>query len=141
MFPRTRATRIVVLGLVMSVFAVSAYAFTAQITFSTDHHEAGAATQTIGTYNVAQVDDYKYDAANDAFDQVKFDLDGAASDVQVALVANPVANDWTDCGATGASPTFTVTCDLTSSHNGEVAVADAVAFHVAAVSEGTVTPH
>jgi hypothetical protein len=67
---------------------------------------------------------------------VTFDLDKAASDVAVALTAGtPAQADWTDCGASGASSPFAVTCTFGT----PVPNANGLKLSVAAVSSGTVT--
>jgi hypothetical protein len=67
---------------------------------------------------------------------VTFDLDKAASDVAVALTAGtPTQADWTDCGASGGSSPFAVTCTFGT----PVPNANGLKLSVAAVSSGTVT--
>jgi hypothetical protein len=67
---------------------------------------------------------------------VTFDLDHAASDVAVALTAAaPTQANWTDCGASGASTPFAVTCTFGT----PVLDENGLKLSVAAVSSGTVT--
>jgi hypothetical protein len=140
--PRTGGARLLVLSVLVGIVAVGAYAFTASNTVAA--HKSGAGVGAITGYTVESPSNYVYSADGTTVNGVTFDLNAAASDVQVALTATPVHDDWADCGASAtevggdASPNEVV-CDLTSSPNGAVPVANAVDLNVIAVSSGTVT--
>jgi hypothetical protein len=113
--------------------AVGAYAFTASNTVAP--HSAGAGAAEVSGYTVASPTNYTFSEDGLTMTEVSFELNKAASDVKVALsAANPVKADWTDCGASEASP-FAVTCKFTT----PVADAAGLKLSVAAVSSGTVT--
>jgi hypothetical protein len=116
-----------------SVFAVGAYAFTASNTVP--GHSAGAGSATVSGYEVASPSNYTFSADGTKMTAVTFHLNKAASDVKVALTAGaPTHPDWTDCGASEASP-FEVTCKFGT----PVADGEGLKLSVAAVSTGTVT--
>lgn len=119
---------------VAAVIGVSAYAFTASNTVAP--HSAGAGSAVVSGYTVASPTNYTFSGDGETMTAVTFDLDKAASDVQVALTAaTPSTADWTDCGASGASSPFAVTCTFgTPIPNG-----NGLKLSVAAVSSGTVT--
>ncbi|MGO9489144.1 MAG: hypothetical protein ACLQBB_08990 [Solirubrobacteraceae bacterium] len=113
---------------------MSAYAFTASNTV--EAHSAGAGAATVSGYTVKSPTNYTFDATGEHMTKVSFELDKAASDVQVALTsAAPTTGDWTDCGASEASAPYGVTCTFPS----PVPDAEGLKLSVAAVSSGTVT--
>jgi len=113
--------------------AVGAYAFTASNTVPA--HSAGAGAAVVSGYTISSPTNYTFSEDGLTMTEVSFELNKAASDVQVALsAANPVKADWVDCGASEASP-FAVTCKFPA----PVAVAAGLNLSVAAVSTGTVT--
>jgi hypothetical protein len=119
---------------VACVIGGSAYAFTASNTVAA--HSAGAGSATVSGYTIASPTNYTFNAEGTTMDAVTFDLDKAASDVQVALTAAaPATGDWTDCGASEAASPFAVTCTFGTA----VPVAEGLKLSVAAVSSGTVT--
>jgi hypothetical protein len=130
-------------GLLALAFAgvagVSAYAFTASNTVP--DQSAGAGNATVSGYVVSSPTNYTFSANGADVTSVSFDLDHAASDVAVALSnATPVHANWVDCGASGSSSPYAVTCDLTDGGaTSGVAVAAGNELSVAAVSTGTVT--
>lgn len=116
------------------VIAVSAYAFTASNTVAA--HSAGAGAATVSGYTVASPTNYTFSGDGLTMTAVTFDLDKAASDVQVALTAStPSQADWSDCGASGASTPFAVTCTFDT----PIPDGNGLKLSVAAVSSGTVT--
>jgi hypothetical protein len=116
------------------VLAVGAYAFTASNTVPA--HSAGAGAAEVSGYTVSSPTNYTFSADGTKMTGVKFDLDKAASDVQVALsAAAPVLADWTDCGASEAGAPYGVTCTFGT----PVADGEGLKLSVAAVSSGTVT--
>jgi hypothetical protein len=115
------------------LIGVGAYAFTASNTVP--NHSAGAGAATVSGYEVSSPTNYTFSADGTKMTEVTFNLNKAASDVKVALsAAAPVQADWTDCGASEASP-FAVTCKFGT----PVADAAGLKLSVAAVSTGTVT--
>jgi len=138
LFKHSKKRRSVGVAVVLAaaVAAFGAYAFTAGNTF--DPISAGAGSTAVTGYAISN-EQVQYDADGTHVVGVTFNLDKAASDVKAALVAAPVAADWTDCGAS-AAVTFAVTCtfDGTGTPN-PVAVDNFVKLSVAAVSNGTVT--
>ena len=113
--------------------AVGAYAFTASNTVP--NHSAGAGSATVSGYEVASPSNYTFSADGTTMNAVTFHLNKAASDVKVALTAAaPTQPDWTDCGASEASP-FEVTCKFGT----PIPDAAGLKLSVAAVSTGTVT--
>ena len=124
-----------VLALVLAcVIGVGAYAFTASNTVP--EHSAGAGSATVTGYTVTSPSNYTFSADGTKMTAVTFNLDHAASDVQVALTAAaPTQPDWTDCGASGASSPYTVTCTFGT----PVADGNGLKLSVAAVSTGKVT--
>ena len=119
---------------VAAAIGVSVYAFTASNTVAS--HSAGAGSATVSGYTVTSPTNYTFSADGLTMTNVTFDLDKAASDVQVALTpGTPEKANWTDCGASeGASP-FAVTCTFPT----PVPDAEGLKLSVAAVSSGTVT--
>jgi hypothetical protein len=116
------------------VIGVSAYAFTASNTVAS--HSAGAGAATVSGYEVTSPTNYTFSGDGLTMTKVTFDLDKAATDVAVALTpGTPVTADWSDCGESGASAPFAVTCTFGTP------VPDGEGLHlsVAAVSSGTVT--
>jgi hypothetical protein len=137
-FPKSGAARIVALVFVIGIFATGAYAFTASNTVT--DHQSGAGVGDITGYTVDSPTNYVYNNDGTKVDAVTFDLDSAATDVKAALVTTPGHDDWANCGASGGSTPFAVTCNFkTDSPNGSVLVANVVKLHVVAVSSGTVT--
>lgn len=115
------------------VIGVSAYAFTASNTVP--NHSAGAGSATVSGYEVASPSNYTFSADGTKMTEVTFDLNKGASDVKVALTPGaPTQPDWTDCGASEASP-FEVTCKFGT----PVADEAGLKLSVAAVSTGKVT--
>jgi hypothetical protein len=119
---------------VAAVIGVSVYAFTASNTVAA--HSAGAGSATVSGYTVASPTNYTFSGDGTKMTAVTFDLDHAASDVAVALTAAaPTQANWTDCGASGASTPFAVTCTFGT----PVLDENGLKLSVAAVSSGTVT--
>jgi hypothetical protein len=119
---------------VAGIIGVSAYAFTASNTVAS--HSAGAGAATVSGYTVASPTNYTFSGDGLTMTTVTFDLDKAASDVAVALTAGtPEQADWTDCGASGGSSPFAVTCTFGT----PIPNANGLKLSVAAVSSGTVT--
>jgi hypothetical protein len=117
-----------------SVIGVSAYAFTASNTVAS--HSAGAGAATVSGYTVESPTNYTFSGDGLTMTKVTFDLDKTASDVKVALTAGtPVQADWSDCGASGGSSPFAVTCTFGT----PIPNANGLKLSVAAVSSGTVT--
>jgi hypothetical protein len=130
---RRRAAGLLVF-VVASVIGVSVYAFTASNTVAS--HSAGAGSAGVSGYTVSSPTNYTFSADGTTMNSVTFDLDKPASDVAVALTAAaPVQGDWTDCGASGASAPYAVTCTFGT----PVPDAEGLKLSVAAVSSGTVT--
>jgi hypothetical protein len=116
------------------MMSVGAYAFTASN--SVPNHSAGAGSATVSGYTVSSPTNYTFSGDGTEMTAVSFDLNKAASDVQVALTAAaPTQADWSDCGASGAATPFAVTCTF----DNPVAVGSGLQLTVAAVSSGTVT--
>jgi hypothetical protein len=119
---------------VAGIIGISAYAFTASNTVAS--HSAGAGSATVSGFTVASPTNYTFSGDGLTMTAVTFDLDKAASDVAVALTAaTPTQADWTDCGASGGSSPFAVTCTFGT----PVPNANGLKLSVAAVSSGTVT--
>jgi hypothetical protein len=123
-------------GLVFAVAAVAAVvganAFTASNTVAASVSGAGSAA--ISGYAVTNPA-YTYSADGAAVTAVSFNLDSAASDVKAALTETPIVADWQDCGASGATTPWLVTCTFLT----PIAVASATKLSVVAVSTGTAT--
>ena len=116
------------------VIGVSAYAFTASNTVPAQ--SAGAGSGVVSGYTVSSPTNYTFSADGTTMTAVSFDLNKAASDVQVALTAAaPTHNDWGDCGASGVSSPYAVNCTFPT----PVLVGNGLQLTVAAVSSGTVT--
>ena len=135
---RFRSGRRRVAGLVVLAFAcvagVSAYAFTASNTVA--EHSAGAGNATVSGYTVSSPTNYTFSGDGTHMTAVTFDLNKAASDVQVALTAGlPAQANWTDCGASEAGSPYAVKCTFGT----PVADGEGLKLSVAAVSSGTVT--
>lgn len=132
-YSKRKLAGVLALGLA-AVMAAGAYAFTASNTVP--DHSAGAGSAVVSGYTISGPTNYTFSADGTTMLGVSFDLDKAASDVQVALsAAAPVHADWDDCGASGGSSPYAVTCTFPS----PVAVANGLQLTVAAVSSGTVT--
>jgi hypothetical protein len=117
-----------------TVIGMSAYAFTASNTVAS--HSAGAGAATVSGYTVESPTNYTFSGDGLTMTKVTFDLDKKASDVKVALTAGtPEQSDWSDCGASGESSPFAVTCTFGT----PVPNANGLKLSVAAVSSGTVT--
>jgi hypothetical protein len=130
---RRRLTGLLVLGLA-AVLGVSAFAFTASNTVAS--HSAGAGAGTVSGYTVSSPTNYTFSGDGLTMTAVTFDLDKAASDVQVALTAGtPLQADWTDCGASGGSSPWAVNCTFGT----PIPDGSGLKLSVAAVSSGTVT--
>lgn len=120
--------------LAAGVMSVSAYAFTASN--SVPAQSAGAGFAVVSGYTVSSPTNYTFSGDGTTMTGVSFDLNKAASDVQVALTAAaPTQSDWSDCGASGGSSPFAVTCTFGT----PVADGSGLQLTVAAVSSGTVT--
>lgn len=130
---KRRATGVLALVLACTI-GVGAYAFTASNTVP--EHSAGAGAATVTGYTVSSPTNYTFSEDGTKMTAVSFDLDHAASDVQVALsAAAPKQAEWADCGASGASAPFAVSCTFAKPvPNGE-----GLKLSVAAVSSGKVT--
>jgi hypothetical protein len=116
------------------VLAVGAYAFTASN--SVPAHSAGAGAAEVSGYEVSSPTNYTFSADGTKMVAVKFDLNKAASDVNVALsAAAPVTADWSDCGESEAASPYGVVCTFAN----PVADGEGLKLSVAAVSTGTVT--
>jgi hypothetical protein len=119
---------------VASVIGVSVYAFTASNTVAA--HSAGAGSATVSGYVVASPTNYTFSGDGTKMEAVTFDLDHAATDVQVALTKElPAKADWTDCKASEEASPYAVTCTF----NTPIPVGEGLKLSVAAVSSGTVT--
>jgi hypothetical protein len=119
---------------VASIIGVSVYAFTASNTVAA--HSAGAGSATVSGYVVDSPTNYTFSGDGTKMEAVTFDLDHAASDVQVALTKElPSKSDWTDCGASEGAAPYAVTCTF----NAAIPVGEGLKLSVAAVSSGTVT--
>jgi hypothetical protein len=119
--------------LLACVIGVGAYAFTAANTFPGTHN-AGAGVVVVGGYEIKSPTEYTFNNAGTEMTGVTFELDKAASDVQIALTpGEPAQADWKDCGEAEGAP-FKVECKFVK------AVPDAEGTHlsVAAVSTGKV---
>jgi hypothetical protein len=116
------------------VIGVSAYAFTASNTVAA--HSAGAGAAEVSGYEVASPANYTFSGDGLTMTKVTFELNKAATDVAVALTeGTPVTADWADCGPSGASSPFSVTCTFAKA----VPNKEGDKLSVAAVSSGTVT--
>jgi hypothetical protein len=89
--------------LVAGAVAMGAHAFTATNTVPAS--KAGNGSGAISGFAVSNI---AYTNTGDKITAVTFDLDGAAADVMVQLI--PTTGTWYDCGASGASTPFAVTC-------------------------------
>lgn len=123
-----------------AVIGVGVYAFTAANTVP--NHKAGAGAGTVGPYTVEQPVSYTWNASGEDVLTAKFKLNEAATDVKAALTkeAPTTAEDWTNCGATGAGNE--VECKFTEAgafHLVGVPNEQADKLSVAAVSDGEVT--
>ena len=129
-----RKTAALLVFALAGAIGVSAFAFTASNTVPS--HSAGAGAGTVSGYTVSSPTNYTFSGNGLTMTNVSFDLDKAASDVAVALTAStPTQSDWSDCGASGGSSPWAVTCTFGT----PVPVASGLKLSVAAVSSGTVT--
>ena len=129
---KRRATGVLALVLACTI-GVGAYAFTASNTVP--NHSAGAGAGTVSGYVIESPTEYTFDESGTHMTKVEFNLDHAASDVQVALSkAAPVTADWSDCGASGVSTPFAVKCTFAA----PVPDGEGLKLSVAAVSSGKV---
>jgi hypothetical protein len=116
------------------VIGVGAYAFTASNTVAA--HSAGAGSAVVSGYSIESPTNYSFSGNGLDMTSVTFDLNKAATDVQVALTAGlPEQADWTDCGASGGSTPWAVTCTFGT----PVLDGNGLKLSVAAVSSGKVT--
>jgi hypothetical protein len=116
-----------------SVIGVSAYAFTASNTVAP--HSSGAGAATVSGYTVNSPTNYTFSGDGLTMVGVKFTLDKAATDVQVALTkGTPATADWSDCKASVGGENE-VTCTFAK----PVPDGEGLNLSVAAVSSGTVT--
>lgn len=130
---RTRNIAGVLAFVLAGAIAAGAYAFTASNTVPA--HSAGAGAAVVSGYEISSPTNYTFSADGLKMTEVSFNLNKGASDIKVALTAGaPTQPDWTDCGASEASP-FEVTCKFTT----PVGDAEGLKLSVAAVSTGTVT--
>ena len=130
---KRRATGVLALVLACTI-GVGAYAFTASNTVP--EHSAGGGAATVTGYVVSSPTNYTFSEDGTKMTAVSFNLDHAASDVQVALsAAAPKTADWVDCGASGGSAPFAVSCTFPA----PVADGAGLKLSVAAVSSGKVT--
>jgi hypothetical protein len=88
--------------LVAGAVAMGAHAFTASNTVPTS--KAGSGAAAISGYTVSNI---AYTNTAGSITGVAFNLDGAAADVSVQL---SVGGPSYDCGASGATSPFAVTC-------------------------------
>jgi type 1 fimbria pilin len=129
---KRKLTGLVALALACTL-AVGVYAFTASNTVAA--HSAGAGVAVVSGYTVSSPTNYIFSGDGLTMVGVTFDLDKAASDVQVALTpGTPLTANWSDCGASSGGE-FAVTCTFAA----PVPVAEGTHLSVAAVSSGTVT--
>jgi hypothetical protein len=129
---KRKLTGLVALALACTL-AVGVYAFTASNTVAA--HSAGAGAATVSGFTVNSPTNYTFSGDGLTMVGVKFDLDKAASDVQVALTpGTPETANWSDCGASSGAE-FAVTCTFVA----PVPVGQGNHLSVAAVSTGTVT--
>jgi hypothetical protein len=118
---------------VAAVMSVSAYAFTASN--SVPNQSAGAGSAVVSGYTISSPTNYTFSPDGTTIESVSFDLNKAASDVQVALTAGaPTQSDWVDCGGAASTP-YAVTCNFAA----PIPVGSGTQLSVAAVSSGTVT--
>jgi hypothetical protein len=129
-FKRFRKSTGIVVAVTAVAAAFGANAFTAGNTVAAS--VAGAGSSSITGYNITNPS-YTYSADGTTVKAVSYNLDSAANDVKAALVDTPTASDWQDCGASGASSPWLVTCTFAT----PVAVAAATKLSVVAVSTGT----
>lgn len=118
------------------VAGTSAYSFTASNTMpSAAAAEAGGGSVAVSGYTISNIT-YTFSADGTTVTAVGFDLDSAANDVKVALTSGtPVQSDWVDCGASGASSPWAVSCTFGT----PVANGSADTLSVVAVGSGTAT--
>jgi hypothetical protein len=115
-----------------SVVGVSVYAFTASNTVPA--HSAGAGAGEVSGYVIKSPTSYTFSPDGLTMTAVKFNLNKAATDVQVALSkGNPVKGNWKDCGASEGVE-FEVKCTFAA----PVPDAEGEKLSVAAVSSGIV---
>ena len=127
---KRKLTGLVALALSCTL-AVGVYAFTASNTV--EAHSAGAGVGVVSGYTISSPTNYIFSGTGETMIGVTFELDKAATDVQVALTpGTPATANWSDCGA---SVGVTVTCTFAA----PVPVAQGTHLSVAAVSSGTVT--
>ena len=130
---RRRTAGLLVLG-VAAVLAIAAYAFTASNTVAA--HSAGAGAATVSGYEVKSPTNYTFSGDGETMVGVKFELNKAATDVQVALTkGTPETANWADCGESEAVAPYGVTCTFAK----PVPDGEGLKLSVAAVSSGTVT--
>jgi hypothetical protein len=130
---RKRKTTGIAVLVAATAAAFGAYAFTASNTVPTE--DAGGGAGAVSGYTVTNPA-YTFSADGTTVTAVAFNLDKAASDVEVALTGTPVHADWQDCGAaTGSAAPYDVSCTFTT----PVANANHTALNVIAVSSGTAT--
>ena len=117
-----------------AVIGTGAYAFTASN--EVPAKRAGAGNGTVSGYKVTSQLSYTFSEDGTKMTAVSFNLNHAASDVQVALsAAAPKTADWVDCGASGASAPYAVSCTFPA----PVPDGEGLKLSVAAVSSGKVT--
>lgn len=122
---------------VACIAGTSAYAFTASNTMpTTAEAKAGAGSVAVGGYAVSNLI-WSMTSGGTETTGVSFDLDSAASDVKVALISGstPVSGDWHDCGASGSSSPYLVTCSWSTT---PIAWSSADTLFVAAAGSGTI---
>jgi hypothetical protein len=106
----TRLRKATGLGVLVVAVAIGlgVHAFTASNTVPPS--KAGTGAGAISGYTVSNI---AYTNTNGTITHVQFDLDGAASAVSVQLI--PTTGPWYDCGASGATTPFAVSCTTNDS--------------------------
>jgi hypothetical protein len=122
---KRKRSRLVFLLVLAVILAATTYGFAAANTFADTTDElVGEGNTTISGYEVSNIVWTLNSSNPTAFQQVEFDLDGAAAEVYAGIGAGGSV-EWATC--TFTSPT--ATCDLSAL---ATTVQQADAFHVAA---------
>jgi hypothetical protein len=130
---RRHRTAIVLLALA-AVLAAGVYAFVANNSLTS--RAAGASAALGSGYTVSSQAIYTFSSDGKSMTAVTFELDKAASDVEVALAAGTPGNAaWTDCGASEETAPFDVVCTF----GAPIRDTKGLKLSVAAVSSGTVS--
>jgi len=123
----TRPRAVVAVALIAAVAAVGAYAFTASNTVPATN--AGSGTSTVSGYAVTNIA-YNLTASDPTtVDTITFHLDKAASDVKILTSGTT----YFDCGASGASTPWLVTCDYTANSGTPIALSGITKLDVVAL--------